>query len=119
MFAYFALALFQLAIVFGAPLGEYAYGGQRAGVLPKSLRIASLASCLVALAIAAHYLAQFGLLPTLLPAAWNTTVNWVLVAFAALSAVANNMTRSVKEKRLWGATTIAMTLAAIVVALQN
>ncbi len=119
VFAYVALALFQLAIVLGAPLGEYAYGGQRAGALPVGFRVASVFSTLVSLAIAAHYLAQFGLLPTLLPQFWNQAVNWGLVAFATLAAVANNITRSPKEKRLWGATTIAMALAALVVALRG
>ena len=119
VFAYVALALFQVAIVLGAPLGEYAYGGQRVGVLPTGFRIASLFSALVSVAIAAHYLAQFGLLLTLLPQAWNQAVNWVLVAIATLAAVANNITRSAKEKRLWGATTIAMALAAALIALRG
>lgn len=118
VFAYVALAFFQLAILLGAPLGEYAYGGQRVGVLPVGFRIASGFSTLVSLAIAAHYLAQFDLLVTLLPAFWNQVVNWLLVAFAVLAAVANNITRSPKEKRLWGATTIAMALAALVIALR-
>jgi hypothetical protein len=119
VFAYFALALFQLAIVLGAPLGEYAYGGQRVGVLPAGFRVASVASAIVAIAIGGHYLAQLGLLPTLLPTPWNVVVNWALVAFAALAALANNMTRSAKEKRLWGATTIAMALSALVIALHS
>jgi hypothetical protein len=81
VFAYVATALFQIAIVLGAPLGEYAYGGQN-----------------------------------LLDPAGNSIANWGFAVFAGLSAIANNITRSQKEKRLWGGTTIAMLLAAVIVA---
>jgi hypothetical protein len=116
VFAYTATALFQLALVFGAPMGEYAYGGQMPGKLPIPYRVASAVSFLLLLAIAGHYLAQLGLVPKLLSPELNQWVNWGLIAFAAAAAVMNNITRSVKEKRLWGSTTIAMLIAAIVVA---
>lgn len=117
VFAYLATALFQLAIVFGAPLGEYAYGGGNAGVLPNRFRVASIFSFLVLVAIAGHYLAQTPVVQPLLGETGNSVVNWVLVGFALLTAVANNITKSEKEKRLWGGTTIAMLLAAVIVAI--
>jgi len=116
VFSFFALALFQVAIVLGAPLGEYAYGGRSHGTLPMGFRAASVFSAIFAFAIAGHYLAQLGFLPRLLPSEANDVFNWVLVAFSALSAVLNNATKSSKEKRLWGSTTIAMLIAAIIVA---
>ena len=116
VFAFTATALFQLALVFGAPMGEYAYGGQMPGKLPIPYRVASAVSFLLLLAIAGHYLAQLGLVPKLLSDDLNQWVNWGLIGFAAAAAVMNNITRSVKEKRLWGSTTIAMLIAAIVVA---
>ncbi len=117
VFAYTATALFQLALVFGAPMGEYAYGGQMPGKLPIPYRVASAVSFLLLLAIAGHYLAQLGLVPKLLSNDLNQWVNWGLIGFAALAVVMNNITQSVKEKRLWGSTTIAMLIAAIIVAL--
>ena len=116
VFAYVATALFQIAVVLGAPLGEYAYGGQSAGVLKLPFRIASVFSALVMLAIAGHYLAQLGIFTPLLDEAGNAIANWAFAVFAGLSAIANNITRSQKEKRLWGGTTIAMLLAAVIVA---
>lgn len=116
VFAYFATALFQVAIVLGAPLGEYAYGGQSPGTLKLGYRISSAVSALVLIAIAGHYLAQLGLFSPLLDQMGNSIANWVFAAFAGLSALANNLTRSQKEKRLWGGTTIAMLLAAVIVA---
>ena len=116
VFAYIATAFFQIAIVLGAPLGEYAYGGQNPGILNLPLRIASAFSALVMFAIAGHYLAQLGVFTPLLDEAGNSIANWGFAVFAGLSAIANNVTRSQKEKRLWGGTTIAMLLAAVIVA---
>jgi hypothetical protein len=117
VFSFIALALFQLAIVLGAPLGEYAYGGQSAGKLAIQYRIASVFSSAIALAIVGHYLAQLGVLPTLLNESMNQLVNWGLVLFNVPAAILNNITRSQKEKRLWGGTTIANLLASVIVAL--
>ena len=116
VFAYVATAFFQIAIVLGAPLGEYAYGGQNPGILNLPLRIASAFSALVMFAIAGHYLAQLGVFTPLLDEAGNSIANWGFAVFAGLSAIANNITRSQKEKRLWGGTTFAMLLAAVIVA---
>jgi hypothetical protein len=55
-------------------------------------------------------------LTPLLPEGQNAIVNWVLVGFFGLSAIMNNITKSEKEKRLWGGTTVAMLLAAVIVA---
>jgi hypothetical protein len=117
VFAFLATALFQLALVLGAPMGEYAYGGQMPGKLPIQYRVSSAVSFVLLLAIAGHYLAQLGIVPKLLSPELNQWVNWGLIGFAAAAAVMNNITKSAKEKRLWGSTTIAMLIAAIVVAL--
>ncbi len=117
VFAFLATALFQLALVLGAPMGEYAYGGQMPGKLPIQYRVSSAVSFVLLLAIAGHYLAQLGVVPKLLSPELNQWVNWGLIGFAAAAAVMNNITKSAKEKRLWGSTTIAMLIAAIVVAL--
>ena len=116
VFAYVATALFQIAIVLGAPLGEYSYGGQNPGILKLPFRIASVFSALVMFAVAGHYLAQLGVFTPLLDPAGNSIANWGFAVFAGLSAIANNITRSQKEKRLWGGTTIAILLAAVIVA---
>ena len=117
VFAFLATALFQLALVLGAPMGEYAYGGQMPGKLPIQYRVSSAVSFVLLLAISGHYLAQMGVVPKLLSEDLNQWVNWGLIGFAAAAAVMNNITKSAKEKRLWGSTTIAMLIAAIVVAL--
>ena len=116
VFATLATALFQLALVLGAPMGEYAFGGQTPK-LPTQYRFSSAVSFLVMLAISGHYVAQLGWLDPLLEPDLNSIVNWVLVGFFALSALLNNLTKSEKEKRLWGGVTIAMLLSSIIVAI--
>lgn len=112
-----ATAIFQLAIVFGAPLGEYSYGGANKGKLPLGYRIGSVFSFALMTAFAGHYLAQLGVFAPVLDPAGNAIVNWALVASNALAAVANNVTRSKKERAIWGITTILMFIASLVVAL--
>jgi hypothetical protein len=112
-----SVALFQLAIVLGAPVGDYAYGGQMTGVLPVRYRVASVFSMLVFLAVAGHYLAQLGFFEPVLPPNLNAISNWGFVAFFVVAAIMNNITKSQQEKRVFGSTTIAMVLAAVMVAI--
>ena len=112
------VAVFQIALALGAPLGEYAYGGARVGKLPLGFRINSVVAVFVMLAISGHYLAQLGVFEPILDPAGNSVVNWVLVVFTGLSALANNATRSKKERMVWGIPTILMFLASLAVALQ-
>ena len=112
------VAVFQIALALGAPLGEYAYGGARVGKLPLGFRINSVVAVFVMLAISGHYLAQLGVFEPILDPAGNSVVNWVLVGFTGLSALANNATRSKRERMVWGIPTILMFLASLAVALQ-
>jgi hypothetical protein len=112
------VAVFQVALALGAPLGEYAYGGTKTGKLPLGFRINSVVAVFVMLAISGHYLAQLGVFEPILDPAGSSVVNWVLVAFTGLAALANNATRSKKERMVWGIPTILMFVASVVVALQ-
>jgi hypothetical protein len=111
------VTVFQIALALGAPWGEYAYGGTKTGKLPTGFRINSVVSAFVMLAISSHYLAQLGVFEPVLDSAGNSVVNWVLVGFTGLAALANNATRSKKERMVWGIPTILMFLAALAVAL--
>jgi hypothetical protein len=112
------VAVFQVALALGAPWGEYAYGGTKTGKLPLGFRINSVVAVFVMLAISGHYLAQLRVVEPILDSAGNSVVNWVLVVFTGLSALANNATRSKKERMVWGIPTTLMFLASWAVALQ-
>lgn len=117
VFATLGTALFQLAIVLGAPLAEYCYGGKSTGKLILSLRLLSVLGTLFYFASAGHYLAQLGVFSPLLDASGNQIVNWLFTIALTIAAVFSNLTKSDKERRLWGSTTITMAIAALLVAL--
>ncbi len=111
------VALFQLALVLGAPMGEYTLGGQNPGKLPRNLRIASAVSMLVNLAIAGHYLAQTGSLTTLLPSDLNQIANWSLECFNVVGLVMNSISRSKKERQMWVPVLLLSLACSVIVAL--
>lgn len=111
------VALFQLALVLGAPMGEYAFGGQNPGKLPVGFRVASAISILVYLGIAGHELAQLGVLPKALPANLNAIANWAVFGVSILSLLMNSISRSAKERKLWVPVALLMSVASLLVAL--
>jgi hypothetical protein len=111
------VALFQLALVLGAPMGEYAFGGQNVGKLPPRFRIGSSISFVVLLAIAGHYFAQAGVFTPLLAPDLNSVVNWVLVGFNVLGLIMNAISRSKKERTMWVPVLLLSVVLAVVVAL--
>ena len=111
------VALFQLALVLGAPMGEYAFGGQNVGKLPNQLRVSSAVSFVVLLAIAGHYMAQAGVFTPLLTADLNSIANWVLVGFNVLGLIMNGISRSKKERKMWVPVLLLSVVLAVIVAL--
>ena len=110
------VAMCQLALVLGAPMGEYAFGGQNKGTLPTQLRITSAFSFVFLLAVAGHYLAQAGVFTQLLPEAVNTVANWLLVGFNVSGLVMNAISRSKKERQMWVPVLLLSVVLSIIVA---
>lgn len=98
---FLAVAGFQIAIVAGAPVGAYAYGGFTSGTVPFRLRVTSIFSALLLLAFAGHVLAHTGLVPPLAPAALSGVIDWVIVGFSGLGVIMNLLSSSVRERALW------------------
>ena len=111
------VALFQLALVLGAPIGEYAFGGNNKGKLPVRYRIGSAVSIFIYLGTAAHYLAQANLLNRLLPDDLNNLVNWALVGLNSLSLIMNGISRSKKERNTWVPVALLLLVCSIFIAL--
>ncbi len=99
--ATFLVALFQLALALGAPMGEYSWGGRNLGVLPRQFRLASGFSALVLLAISGHYASVIGWLPSLLNAHQRAYSLWALTAFFVLSFAANLTSKSKAERKMF------------------
>ena len=107
---------FQIALALGAPWGAYAMGGAFPGRFPPWLRVAAAVQAVLLIALAVVVLALAGLvLPGLAQAApWLV---WLAVAFSAVAAVLNTITRSAAERRLWAPVTYVMLTCSLVVAL--
>lgn len=123
MFAYFffltllsLLALFQIALVLGAPLGKYAWGGQHSGKLPNNLRIASLSSLLIYAAIAFVATEKVGL-TSVLPDAFTTVLWWITVGYLGIAILMNGISRSRPERYVMTPVAIALFVTALVIAL--
>ena len=112
-----AVSLFQIALILGAPMGEYAFGGQNPGKLSVKFRVLSVITLLVSLGIIGHMFAQLDYLPKLLPAGLNAAANWAIFALNLLGFVMNSITRSKKERDMWVPVALLLAVASFFVAL--
>jgi hypothetical protein len=111
------VGVFQLALVLGAPWGEFTLGGRWPGRLPASGRWLAALSLMLLVVFSVLILARAGLgLGLAGLEAWSRPGAWVVVAYCALGSVANVMTRSRRERRLWLPVVLCMLGLSLVVA---
>ncbi len=115
--AFSVISLFQMALIAGAPWGEYACGGAHKGKLPVSFRVGSAFTLALYAGIVGHYLAQAGVLTKFLDAGLNGIANWALVVLNVVSLLANSLTQSQKEKTVWAPVAFVLLLASLLVAI--
>jgi hypothetical protein len=108
---------FQIALISGAPWGEYAFGGKNKGVLPIQLRIGSVITTFIYLGIAGHYLAQLGVFTKFLGPDMNHLANWAIVGLNALALIMNTITPSKKERMIWAPVALVLLGTSLVIAL--
>jgi len=103
-----ALAVFQVALVAGAPLGRFAWGGQNR-VLPTGLRAGSAISVVI--------YAVIGWL------VWRAVDQpedawlWVITAYFALGIALNAASRSLPERLVMTPVVVVLALSCLVIAL--
>ena len=114
---FYLVCLFQLALVFGAPWGEYTMGGQTKGKLPAQGRVMAGVSILVLILMAQVLLATVGEgLITAWPDPILEVLKWLTFAYAILGFVMNWITRSKKERMVWGpVATILLVLVSLAI----
>lgn len=97
-----AIVVFQIALAFGAPLGDAAWGGQHPGVLPTRLRIASgIAASVIYPLFILVVLASAGLIEAYWLPVKGRVAMWTLAGLLTLGGLANFASRS-KRERYWG-----------------
>lgn len=91
-----ALAVFQLALALGAPIGRFAWGGQHR-VLPTRLRIGSLVSIVIYAVIAVLALDRAGAIDVVSDVV-SAVGMWVVFAYFVLGIPMNAISRSTAER---------------------
>ncbi len=110
------IALFQVALALGAPLGRAAWGGAHR-VVPAQLRRASAVAAAVWLVAAVLILARAGVLELPLPEIVVTVGAWALVVLSGLGALVNLASSSPWERFGWAPYAATMGVLSLVVAL--
>jgi hypothetical protein len=110
------LAVFQLLLAAGAPLGEAAWGGTTEGQLSTGLRAGSAISIVVYGAAAMLILRRAGFRVRWVSHAVARIGVWVLVVTLTLGALANFLSQSVWERFLLGPVTLVLAGLCLVVA---
>lgn len=104
-----ALAIFQLALVLGAPLGRFAWGGQHR-VLPPRLRVGSAVSIVIYAFIDLVAWDRVGAIDVF-PEGFSTIAMWVVFGYFVLGIALNAVSRSKPER--WTMVPVSIVLAAL------
>lgn len=110
------LALFQVALIAGAPFGAYAWGGQHVGKLPTKLRVGSVVSLLLYVCFALVVLDRAGVLE-LFPVGFSRIAIWVVFGVLVLSVAANAASRSKRERLVMTPLAAALAILALIIAI--
>lgn len=110
------LAAFQAALVAGAPIGQFAWGGQHVR-LPRGLRFGSAIAILIYAGISVVAL-QRAAVVSLFPAGdWVGIAAWVIVGYLILGIPLNAISRSRPERLTMTPLVCVLAALALVVAL--
>ena len=110
------LIIFQVALIAGAPLGHFAWGGQDR-VLPVQKRLGSAISIGLYLIFAVLVLQRAGLANVLPWPGIVVVATWVLAGYFALGIVLNAVSRSRPERLTMAPLSAVLTVLTVIVAL--
>lgn len=110
------LTIFQLALICGAPLGRFAWGGQH-NILPLRLRIGSAISIIIYIVFASFASSKAGLW---VPISDETLLNaglWIIVVYSVFGILLNAISRSRPERYLMTPVAAILAICFLVMAL--
>ena len=110
-----ALAVFQLALALGAPIGRFAWGGQHR-VLPTRLRIGSAISIVIYAVIAVIALDRAGVVDVVSDVV-STVGMWVVFAYFVIGIPMNAISRSRPERYTMTPVVAVLAVLSLLVAL--
>lgn len=110
------LAIFQIALAAGAPLGKFAWGGQHA-ILSLSLRFGAASAVLRYAFVTFIALDRSGII-AVLPEEFSFWVMWIVVAHLGFSVILSLLSASKYEKMTLAPYTLVMGLLSLLIALK-
>jgi hypothetical protein len=109
------LTIFQLALIFGAPIGKYAWGGAHT-TLPRNLRIGSAVSILLYGIFAAIILGKAEIITLFNNHAITNIGIWILAIYFCIGVVMNGVSRSKPERNLMTPTALVLAVLTLLIA---
>lgn len=110
------LAVFQIALTAGAPIGRFAWGGQH-NVLPTRLRVGSVVSVLLYVLFTLVLLERAELITVFGSEIFVHVAAWVLFGYFALGILMNGISRSKAERNTMVPVTLVLAVLTLLVAL--
>jgi len=108
-------AIYQIALVLGAPYGEFTLGGKYPGKLPSYLRVAALMQALILLVFMIISISRSGIAFTFLYEISEVGI-WVVFAFFIIGTILYLLSPSKKERIVMGTINIVALIYALMVA---
>lgn len=109
LFILLALSIFQLLLILGKPLGDFAWGGQHK-VLPKNLRISSAISIMLYVIFAIFLASKAGIVGILPDSPVLTVGMWVFTVYFAIGFFMNLISRNPKERMVMAPTALLLAI---------
>lgn len=109
------LAVFQLALIFGAPLGRFAWGG-RDRVLPSRKRIGSAIAILLYGVMVVVAWDRVGVI-SVFPDVVTQVAMWVIFAYLVLGIIMNAASRSKPERYTMVPVSVVLSSLALLIAM--
>lgn len=111
-----ALTIFQVLLIFGMPLGQYAWGGSQV-VLPTKLRIGSVLSIILYFFFALIILSSAKVLDSPLSKDFLNVGIWVLTVYFSIGVFMNGISRSRRERAVMTPVACALAFICLFIAL--
>lgn len=110
------LIAFQLALIAGAPIGHFAWGGQHR-VLPAKLRIGSVSSIAIYLLFAVFLLSKSGMWAIITHQPTLAIGLWIMTIYLFLGVLLNGISRSRPERLTMTPVALVLAICFLIVAL--
>jgi len=110
------ISVFQIALAFGAPLGEFTMGGKFPGKLPPKMRIAAVIQVFILIGFTLIVISKSGLALQNIYSISKFAI-WIILAFFVFGSILNLSSPSKKERFVMGPLNLIALFSVLMIAL--